>query len=134
MEMMFEKATRQKVRFDTSRGQITVEDLWDLPLTSTTSKPNLDDIAKGLHRELRSSAETASFVTPAANTGNEELQLKFDVVKHVIDVRVAERNAASEATKRRETKQRILEIVQMKEDESLRGKSLEELKAMAEAL
>lgn len=131
---MFEQATRQKLRFDTPRGQISVEDLWDLPLTSGAGKPNLDDIAKAAHRELRSSAETESFVTPASTAGSELLQLKFDVVKHVIDVRVAERNAAAEAAKRRETKQRILEIVAMKEDESLRGKSLEELKAMAEAM
>lgn len=131
---MFEKASRLKLRFDTSRGQISVEDLWDLPLTSGTSKPNLDDIAKGVHRELRNSAETESFVTPASSTGNDELQLKFDVVKHVIDVRVAERNAAADAAKRRENKQRILEIVALKEDESLRGKSLDELRAMAEAM
>ena len=131
---MFDKATRLKIRFETSRGQITVEDLWDLPLTSSANKPNLDDIAKGLHREIRNSAETASFVAPVSGAVNEELQLKFDVVKHVIEVRVAERNAAAEAAKRRETKQRLLEIIAMKEDESLRGKSLEELKAMAEAM
>lgn len=131
---MFEQASRLKIRFETTRGQVSAEDLWDLPLTSGTSKPNLDDIAKGIHRELRNSAETESFVTPASGSGNDELQLKFDVVKHVIDVRVAERNAAAEAAKRRENKQRILEIVAMKEDESLRGKSLEELKAMAEAM
>jgi len=131
---MFEKATRLKLRFDSPRGLLSIEDLWDIPLTSGTGKPNLDDIAKGLHRELRNSSETESFVTPASDTGNDELQLKFDLVKHVIDVRVAERNAAADAAKRRENKQRILEIVAMKEDESLRGKSLEELKAMAEAM
>lgn len=131
---MFEKATRLKLRFETPRGQISVEDLWDLPLNSGTGKPNLDDIAKAANRELRSSAETESFVQPVSTAGNELLQLRFDVVKHVIDVRVAERNAAQEAAKRRETKQRILEIVATKEDEALRGKSLEELKAMAEAM
>lgn len=132
--MLFEKAARLKLRFDTPRGQITVEDLWDLPLTSGTNKPNLDDIAKAAHREVRNSAETESFVTPASSAGNDVLQLKFELVKHIIDVRIAERNAAAEATKRRETKQRILEIVAGKEDEALRGKTLEELKAMAEAM
>lgn len=131
---MFEQASSLKIRFDTTRGQVSVEDLWDLPLTSGTGKPNLDDIAKGIHRELRNSAETESFVTPASSAGNDELQLKFDLVKHVIGVRIAERDKAAEAAKRRENKQRILEIVAMKEDESLRGKSLEELKAMAEAM
>lgn len=131
---MFEKASRLKLRFDSTRGQLSIEDLWDIPLTSGTGKPNLDDIAKGLHRELRSSKETESFVTPVESGGNDELQLKFDVVKHVIGVRIAERDAAAASAKRRENKQRILEIVAMKEDESLRGKSLEELKAMAEGM
>lgn len=132
--MDFEKASRLKLRFDTPRGQLTVEDLWDLPLTSTTNKPNLDEVAKSLHRELRATAEATSFVTPAAPSHTDTLQLGFDIVKHVIDVRIAERDKALEATKRRETKQKILEIVAAKEDESLRGKSLEELKAMAEAM
>lgn len=131
---MFEKATRLKLRFDSPRGQLSIEDLWDIPLTSGTGRPNLDDIAKGLHRELRATADVMSFVEPHAASRTDELQLGFDIVKHVIEVRVAERNAAADAAKRRENKQRILEIVAMKEDESLRGKSLEELKAMAEAM
>jgi hypothetical protein len=132
MENQFELASRQKLRFDSPKGQLSVEDLWDLPLTSTTGRANLDDIAVGLHRQLKESSEV-SFVTPVAAKLN-DTQLKFDLAKHIIDVRVAERNAAAEATKRRETKQRVLEIIESKKDEALRGKSLEELTALANTL
>jgi hypothetical protein len=32
---IFEQATRAKIRFSTPVGMLSVEDLWDLPLTST---------------------------------------------------------------------------------------------------
>jgi hypothetical protein len=130
---MFEAATRLKLRFDTPKGQVTAEDLWDLPLTSTAGRANLDDIAKGLYREVKNSAETVSFVTPVAGQDT-TLGIKFDLVKHVIGVLVAERDAATEAKKKRETKQRIAEIMEAKKDEGLRGKSLEELEALYRSL
>lgn len=129
---MFDKATRLKLRFDSPKGALSVEDLWDLPLTSATGKPNLNDIAIGLHHELREN-QTISFVTPAAPK-SEELQLKFDVVKHVIDVRVTERDKAAEAAKRAETKQKILATLEAKEDEALKSKSPEELRQLLATL
>lgn len=130
---MFDLATRQKLRFDTSVGLLTVEDLWDLPLTSS-KRPNLDDIAKGINRELKEVADEVSFVHPASNTGNEKLKLAFEVVKHIIGVKVEERDAAEAAQLRREKKQRILELISHKESEQLAGKSLEELQEMVSTL
>ena len=48
MSEIFMKATQKKLRFDSTQGLLTVEDLWDLPLTGTNKKANLDDIAIGL--------------------------------------------------------------------------------------
>lgn len=130
---MFEQAARLALRFNTPKGEATVEDLFNLPLQSNTGKANLDDIAKSLHRELRASGETQSFVAPTEAT-NTTLQLKFDIVKHVIDTRVAENRAAADAAKRRETKQNLLAVIAKKEGEALESMPLDELKKMAEAL
>lgn len=131
---LFQQASRLKLRFDSPKGLLSVEDLWDLPLTSGAGKANLDDIAKGLNRLLKESREEVSFVKPVTNSIATEVQLAFDICKTVIDVRVAERDAKVEAEKRRETKQRILELIEKKKDQSLEGKSLEELMTMANSL
>lgn len=34
---IFEQASRQKLRFETSAGKLSIEDLWDLPLTSNNN-------------------------------------------------------------------------------------------------
>lgn len=129
---MFEKASRLKLRFDTPKGQLSVEDLWDLPLTSATGKANLDDIAKDLFRELKDEGDV-SFVTPARSS-NKVTQLKFEIAKYVIGVRIAERDAAELARANKEKKQLVLGIIAQKENEALTNTSLEELKAMVESM
>jgi hypothetical protein len=128
---MFEKATRKKLRFESPIGALSVEDLWDIPLTST-SKTNLDDIARALYRQLKSS-DDVSFVKTESKS-DETVQLKFDIVKHIIDVKVAEREAAQTASKNRERRQQILEIINRKENENLANSSIDELRKLAEAL
>lgn len=131
---MFEQASRLKFRFDSARGQLTVEDLWDLPLTSSVGRPCLDDIARQLNRALKTNQEEdVSFVEPATPKTT-ILQDKFDIVKHIIAVRLAERNAAADERARAEKKQRILEIIAKKQDASLESASTEELETMLAAL
>jgi hypothetical protein len=128
---MFEQASRLKVRFDSPQGLLTVEDLWDLPLTSTR-RANLNDIAKGLNRELKN-ADEEDFVNRSAKTDS-VVKLKFEIVKHVIDVRLTENETARQATEHREKKQRLLELIAKKQDESLAARSVEELQAMVAEL
>lgn len=128
---MFEKSSRLKLRFDTARGQLSVEDLWDLPLTSAAGKVNLDDIARTLFKTIRDEGDV-SFVKPAAKDST--LQVKFDIVKHIIDVRVAERDAETSAAINKEKKQQILALIAQKENEQLAGQSLDDLKKLAESM
>lgn len=134
-EKMFEDASRLKLRFDSTKGMLSVEDLWDLPLTSPTgSRANLDAIAIALNRQTRDAGDEVSFVTPRADNGNAELLLKFEIVKHVIGVRVRERDDLKAASERRAKKDRILELIAKKQDQELESKSEDELRALAESL
>jgi len=127
---MFEKATRLKIRFATSAGQLAVEDLWDLPLTSKT-KVNLDDIASNIHKNLKSGDDVSFVVTEKKSNPIE--QLRFDIVKYIIDTKLAENAVSAAAKAKSEQKQKILEIISQKEDESLLSMPLEELKKLIEA-
>lgn len=129
---MFEEAARIKLRFVTKAGTLCVEDLWDLPLTSNRGRENLDDIAKGLFKKLREDSEV-SFVYKDKKSDSID-QLRFDIVKHIIDVRISENEAAAEAKKRADKKQELLALIADKENEALRGKSLDELKAMIDSM
>lgn len=130
---MFEKATRLKLRFDTPKGLLSVEDLWDLPLTSTVGKANLDDVAKALSRKLKA-ADEESFVAPSTNSAATADQLKFDIVKHIIGVRLRENEAKAAKAANKEELARLQEIIASKQDEALKGLTLEELQARAKQL
>ena len=128
---IFEQATRQAFRFESPKGFLTVEDLWNLPLTSNTGRANLDDIAKGLQAKLTSTA--LSFVTDTTPV-NKVYQAQFDVVIHIINTKISEATAADQYRLAREKKQKIMAIIEQKSDMRLADSSLEELQAMLEAL
>ena len=58
------------------------------------------------------------------------VKLKFEIVKHIIDVRLAENEASRQAAEHRDKKNRLLELIAKKQDEQLAQKSVDELKAM----
>ena len=124
---IFEQASRLRIRFNSPKGSLTVEDLWSLPLTSKTGKANLDDIARGLSKEIKEKAEE-SFVTPASGP-NKALSVAFEIVKHIIAERIVERDAKADAADRAAKKQALLEAIAKAENEQLTTGTLEELKA-----
>lgn len=130
---MFERASRAKLRFASPQGSLSAEDLWDLPLTSArTNQANLNNIAKEVSRQLKTEGEE-DFVNPKSGA-DEVLQLKLDIVKHVIQVRQAENETARAAAERRDKKAKLLELIERKQDQQLEGKPLEELQAMVAEL
>jgi hypothetical protein len=120
----FERATKQKLRFDTALGRINVEDLWDIPLEQ------LDQLAQELHKEVESGEEVSFIEAKKPTAAFTELKLKFDVVKRVIEVRLAAQKKAEKAAATKAKKQRLLALIEEKQDEELKGKSLDELQAL----
>ena len=106
----------------TNKGVINTEDLWDLPL------PTLNAVAVGLHRSIKEAGEV-SFITESS-APNKVLQLKFDVVKHIIDTKLVEKKRAEELAVKRQKREQIMALIQEKEHDGLRNQSLDDLKRM----
>lgn len=123
--MLFERASRLKLRFATNRGLVSSEDLWDLPLTSTVNS-SLDSIAKGLNKSIKESEEE-SFVVKRSDA-NTILDLQFEIVKHVIKVRISDNAAKLDISRKKEEKTKIERIISSKEDASLENESIDDLK------
>lgn len=117
----FEKATRLRLRFETSRGNLNVEDLWRLPLAE------LDKLAIALNKQLKESSEE-SFIK-AKSKDNKLLELRFDIVKHIIETLLSEDKEKKKAADKRAKREQLLELIAKKKNQELEGKSLEELEA-----
>lgn len=117
----FEKATRLRLRFETSRGNLNVEDLWRLPLVE------LDKLAIALNKQLKESSKE-SFIK-AKSKDNKLLELRFDIVKHIIETLLSEDEEKKKAADKRAKREQLLELIAKKKNQELEGKSLEELEA-----
>lgn len=129
---IFETASKQKLRFETSKGFISTEQLWDLPLQSNTGKVNLDDLAKEVNAKLKES-EVESFVTKGKSVNTDD-KLRLEILKRVIDVRVTEKEALSNQRANAERKRLLLDVLAEKRVESLTSMTEAEIEAQLKAL
>lgn len=128
---LFERASREAFRFQSVRGELSTEQLWNLPLTSKTGF-DLDSVAKAVNGELKGMIDE-SFVHKA-NPATDRQAAKLDVVKHIIAVKIAEESEARTAAARAIEKQKLLAILGEKKDSALKDLSAEELQARIDAL
>lgn len=122
---LFIFATRNKVRFP-FKGMISVEDLWDLSLT------NLDSIYKTLNKQVKQSEEESLLNTKASV--DTELEVQIAIVKHIVSVKLAEKEVAEKASAKKAQKQKIMSIIATKENEALQNSSIDDLKKMLDEL
>ncbi len=122
---MFEKASRLKLRFN-YRGMASVEDLWDLPLTA------LDAIFKTLNAAMKAQKEESLLETKSQ--ADEIHDLQIGIVKHIVEVRLAEQKAKQDEAANAARKQKILGIIADKQDAALQSLPIEELTKLVNGL
>lgn len=132
MANIFEAATRRKLRFESAIGLLSVEQLWDLPLT-TKNKVDLDGLARGVARELRD-LDDGSFVKLTPDPRKAELEVRLEILKHIIAVKMADAEAARKAAETAERKQKLLQALANKQDAALGQMSEAEIRAEIEKL
>ncbi|WP_195841048.1 hypothetical protein [Clostridium sp. WB02_MRS01] len=124
-EKMFEIATRNKIRFP-YKGSVSVEDLWDLSVTA------LDSVFKTLNSQ-RKQVEEESLLNTKSSL-DEALELQIEIVKYIVSVKFAEKEARDKAIAKKEQKQKIMRIMAAKQDEALENSSVEDLQKMLDEL
>ena len=129
MEQLFIKASREKWRFQTTKGEVMVEDLWDYEASSKkTNETTLDTIAVAIDQQL-TNAPKKSFVETRSNA-NIKLEQQLELLKYIIRVKMEE-NAAKNQRKAELAKLSLLrELEQEDQINALKNMTPEERRKM----
>jgi hypothetical protein len=100
-----------------------VEDLWDMPLSGRGGY-NLDAVAVALSKTLKE--DNVSFIKPVSRVNSLDL-LRFNIVKHVIGVKLEEVEIAKDAVGNKARKQQLLKLMDNIDEEADKGRSKESL-------
>lgn len=123
---IFERAARAKLRYPSSVGALTTEQLFDLPLTAKGDRVDLDKVAREVYHELKS-LEEGSFVDIKPDPRKTDLELRLEIVKHVIAAKLEAKAAAEKALEKAERKRKLLGALASKEESELAGMSKEDI-------
>lgn len=132
IENVFEYATRTKLRFASTKGDLTVEQLWDVPLRSTDGF-NLDAIARAANKAFKDATEE-SFVATTKTPAATRLEMTLDVVKSIIATKLADEERAKKRAENKAEKEKLLRILAEKQDGKLSDLSEKELQKRIAAL
>ena len=124
-EKLFEMATRSKLRFPSTKRELSVEDLWDL------SDKDLDVVYKNLKdQEVKSSEES---LLDDANV-DPKLTAAIGIVKYIFTTKRNERLAEKERINKKLTQRKYIDALSKKQDEAIEKMSEAELRAMIDSL
>lgn len=125
---IFERAARGKLRFNSTIGLLGTEQLWELPLVSKGDRPNLDAMARAVFLELKG-LEEGSFVEVKPDPRKADLELRLELLKHVIAVKLELKAEAEKAVANAERKRKLLGALAAKEESELVGLTKEQIEA-----
>lgn len=123
---LHEVAVREGYRFPSVRGELTVENLWQLPLTGNDGC-NLDVIAVALDDQVEGLGKK-SFIK-AVSKDDQVLKNKLELVKYIIDTKLAEKQAEAEANTKAIKAKQLRLLLAEKQAEATKELSIEEIQA-----
>jgi hypothetical protein len=119
---IFKLASQQKLRFQTPKGSLSTEQLWELSLDE------LDALAVSLEAEHKESGKKSFLVKTSEK--DKVAKLKFDVALEILHTKVEEMQTAQAEAARKEHNKKIISLIAEKQDEALKGKSIKQLESM----
>ena len=129
------KALEQKWRFPSKRGVLSLEDLFDLPLTKNNGV-NLDAVAIEINKQFQEKQGSTSFVQSTSENTAEinKLETMLEIVKTIIKQRQEENEAKLKRVELASKRKQLQELIDQKQAEAFASLSLEELQAQLDAL
>lgn len=129
---IYKFAAQRKLTFPSRKGELTVSDLFDLPLKSATGF-DLDTVAKAINTQLKNATEESFVAEAAPDPKQEALATALAVVKDVIATKQAENKAARERVERNAKRKLLLDALAQKDAEAITAATREDLlKQLAE--
>lgn len=126
---MFKEASKKKLRFATSKGELSVENLWDLSQTA------LATIVRALKKKLVNDDDNElSFLDDTSSSIKSDDQLRFDIAKAVYLDKKAENDELKNKAAKKQQRQDLLEALQKSQNKALEQKSPEEIQKMIDEL
>ena len=123
MKDLFKIATKENYRFPSSKGELSVIQLWELPLNSNT-KANLNDVAKEVSTSIKVEVDFVNGTT----VDNTVAETKLEVVKAIIADKLYDAKVKLENEKILNETKELETIISIKEKEELMKLSTKALK------
>lgn len=130
---IYKFAAQNRLRFSSVRGDLTAEQLFQLPLRSGTGF-DLDTVARAINAGLKEMTEESFVEDTAANPQKEALRVGLEVVKDVIATKQAENRATRTRMENAAQRKKILDAISAKKDEKLTQSTIEDLEKQLAAL
>jgi hypothetical protein len=130
---MYKFAAQNKLRFPSVRGDLVIEQLFDLPLKSNSGF-DLDNIARTINSEIKEIGEESFVENNNSNPRKKILECGLEIVKDVIKTKQEENSLRLNKAKKIEERKKILDAMNAKKEQQLSQASLEELEAKLAAL
>lgn len=129
---IYKKASKKKLRFNTSRGVLSVENLWDLSKEEIRHEVIVArNIARKSEGEINDSE--LSFLDSPVKTKETDDELRFEILKDIYLTKKAAEEKAQRRAEIKEKNKKILDLIARKQDEALEKKSISQLEKMLES-
>lgn len=122
----FKEGTRINLLFPSKVGELSIQQLWSLPLQSKTGV-DLDTLAIGVNEQLKKSG-TESFVKKSSGP-DKLLQLKLDILKEIIEYKQTEEDKRAKRTELNKRRQLLLAQLDKKQTEEVSALTTEQVLA-----
>lgn len=121
---MYKEASMIQLRFSTTKGNLSCEQLWSLTLTE------LGNCIKSVKKILKKTDDSELSFLDDTQVVDKENQLRFDILKDVYLTKKEENEKKRLAAENKERDQKIMALIQQKKDQKLQEMSVEQLEAM----